>query len=204
MIGLGKLCKEHDLWLISDEVYSKIYFEDAPTSAFVLKDILDRVVCISSLSKSHAMTGWRIGWVAGPPELIRHISNLLLGMIYGVPMFIQDAAVVALQHNNEADIMRDEYHKRRDLFCDAIDALPLVSCLRPPGGMFVMVDIRKTGLSSDEFARQLLDQEKLSFLAADAFGPSAKGHMRVSLTVSEEKLQDACNRLKRFLESIES
>ena len=204
MIGIGNLCKEHDLWLISDEVYSKIYFGEKPTSAFILSDILDRVVCISSLSKSHAMTGWRIGWVAGPEELIGHISNLLLGMIYGVPMFIQDAGVVALEHNNEADIMREEYRKRRALFCDAIDALPLVSCLRPAGGMFVMVNIRETGLSSTEFAKQFLKQEKVCFLAADAFGPSAKGHMRVSLTVSEDKLREACVRLERFLGTLQS
>lgn len=197
--AIAGLCKEHDLWLISDEVYLELYFDAEPTSALAFPDIADRVVVTSSLSKSHAMTGWRLGWIIAPEPLVKHLYNLLTAMIYGAPIFIQDAAVTAFEDQSIARNMRTIFKARRDAFCEKLNSLPLVSCKAPAGGMFAMLDIRKTGLSANEFARQFYDAQKVSLLSADAFGPSAKGHLRIGLTLNEDLLNEAANRLECFL-----
>ena len=116
MEAIASLCKEHDLWLISDEVYKEIYYDAVPVSASSL-DIPDRTVVVSSLSKSHAMTGWRLGWIIAPKPLCKHLNNLLSSMLFGAPMFIQDAAVTALEDKQITQTMRSIYKTRRDLFC---------------------------------------------------------------------------------------
>ena len=199
---IAQLCQTHDLWLISDEVYLDIYFEAAPTSALGFEQIADRAVVVSSLSKSHAMTGWRSGWIVAPESLVAHLYNLLNAMLYGAPTFIQDAAITALAQPQLVDTMREVYRARRDSFCKQVSTLPKVSALRPEGGMFVMLDVRETGLSAHDFATRFFEEEKVSLLAADAFGPSAKGYLRVGLTVDEVKLGEACRRLERFLKGL--
>ena len=201
--AVADLCKQHNLWLISDEVYLELYFDDKPTSALVFDDIQDRVIVTSSLSKSHAMTGWRLGWIVATEPLVKHLYNLLTAMIYGAPMFIQDAANAAFEDSSIVEEMRQIFKARRDLFVKQLQDLPLVSCRLPEGGMFAMLDVRETGLSASDFARQLYDAEKVSLLSADAFGPSAKGHLRVGLTLSEDKLNEAAKRLERFLKGLE-
>ena len=196
---IAELCQVHDLWLISDEVYLDIYFDNGPTSALAFESIADRAVVVSSLSKSHAMTGWRSGWIVAPQPLVGHLYNLLNAMLYGAPMFIQDASVTALEHPHLVNNMREIYRARRDSFCQQLNPLPNVSAVKPEGGMFVMLDVRETGLSANDFATCFFEEEKVSMLAADAFGPSAKGYLRVGLTVDEAKLSKACRRLKRFL-----
>lgn len=199
---VAELCLEHDLWLISDEVYQDIYYDQPPCSALSLKQIQDRTLLCSSLSKSHAMSGWRLGWVIVPDELEEAMYNLLSSMLYGAPMFIQDAAITALEQLDWVVELREIFKSRRDLFCQALDELSLLSYLKPQGGMFVMLDVRKTGLSAPEFARRFYQEEKVSLLSADAFGPSAKGYLRLSLTVSETKLKEVAKRLARFLEHL--
>jgi len=197
--AIAELCKQHDLWLLSDEVYLELYFNEQPTSALLFSDIADRVVVTSSLSKSHAMTGWRLGWIVAPDALVKHLYNLLTAMIYGAPMFIQDAAIAAFEDPAIVTEMRAIFKRRRDVFCEQLNALPLLSCLVPDGGMFVMLDVRKTSLSAGEFARRFYDAEKVSLLSADALGPSAKGYLRVGLVLNEEKLSEVTKRLERFL-----
>lgn len=197
--AIARLCQDHDLWLISDEVYLELYYEHAPTSALTYEEIKDRVVVVSSLSKSHAMTGWRLGWIVGSEALINHLYNLLSAMLYGAPMFIQDAALAAFENPEIASNMRTIFKKRRDSFCSQLERLPLINCLRPEGGMFVMLDVRQTGLGGNEFAREFFEAEKVSLLSADAFGESAKGFLRVGLTLEEDKLTEVARRLERFL-----
>lgn len=199
---MAELCQVHDLWLVSDEVYLDIYFDNAPTSALAFESISDRAVVVSSLSKSHAMTGWRSGWIVAPEPLVAHLYNLLNAMLYGAPTFIQDAAVTALEQPHLVNNMREIYKVRRDSFCKQLNALPKISAVKPEGGMFVMLDVRETGLSANDFATRFFDEEKVSMLAADAFGPSAKGYLRVGLTVDEAKISEVCLRLERFLRSL--
>jgi arginine:pyruvate transaminase len=201
--SIAHLCQEHNLWLISDEVYKDIYYDALPTTALALSDIQDRTAVVSSLSKSHAMTGWRLGWVIAPKELCGHLNNLLSSMLFGAPMFIQDAAVTAIKDQDITATMRGIYRKRRDTFCQHLSRVKNVNVHIPSGGMFLMVDVRPTKLSTQDFATRLYEQEKVSVLAADSFGPNAVGHVRISLTVPDDKLEEAATRIERFVNSLE-
>ncbi|WP_409260847.1 pyridoxal phosphate-dependent aminotransferase [Pseudomonas putida] len=194
--ALAELCIGHDLWLISDEVYSELLFEGEHISPASLPGMAERTATLNSLSKSHAMTGWRVGWVVGSPALSGHLENLALCMLYGSPDFIQDAAVAALEQPlPELDGMREAYRRRRDLVCARLADCPGLRALKPDGGMFVMVDIRETGLSAQAFANRLLDLHGVSVLAGEAFGPSAAGHIRLGLVLDTQALGEACRRI---------
>ncbi|WPP02086.1 pyridoxal phosphate-dependent aminotransferase [Pseudomonas sp. HR96] len=194
--GLAELCVAHDLWLISDEVYSELLFEGRHISPASLPGMAERTATINSLSKSHAMTGWRVGWVIGSRELAAHLSHLALCMLYGLPGFIQDAAEVALRNElTQVAQMREIYRERRDRVCAALQDCPGARALKPDGGMFVMVDIRATGLSAQAFADRLLDEQGVSVLAGEAFGPSAAGHIRLGLVLDADLLEEACRRI---------
>ncbi|MFK8332298.1 pyridoxal phosphate-dependent aminotransferase [Pseudomonas sp. BJa5] len=195
---LARLCIEHDLWLISDEVYSELLYEGEHFSPASLPGMAERTATINSLSKSHAMSGWRVGWVIGPQALGDHLSNLALCMLYGLPDFVQDAAQLALEQDlPEVRQMRQTYRERRDRVCASLAHCPGVRVHKPDGGMFVMIDIRETGLGAQAFAERLLEEHGVSVLAGDAFGPSAAGHLRFGLVLDSERLVEACRRIAR-------
>ncbi|AKA24171.1 pyridoxal phosphate-dependent aminotransferase [Pseudomonas chlororaphis] len=201
--ALARLCVEHDLWLISDEVYSDLLFDGEHVSPGSLPGMAERTATINSLSKSHAMTGWRVGWVVAPQALAGHLSNLALCMLYGLPDFVQNAAVVALDAElPELSRMREEYRQRRDLVCDTLGQCAGLKPVRPDGGMFVMVDVRETGLGAQQFAERLLEEHGVSVLAGEAFGPSAAGHIRIGLVVDQQRLADACRRIVRCTQDL--
>ena len=155
-----------------------------------------RTLTINSLSKSHAMSGWRVGWVISSPALAEHLTHLALCMLYGLPDFIQDAAELAVTAQlPQVAEMREAYRRRRDCVCAALEGCAGVRALKPDGGMFVMIDIRQTGLSAQAFADRLLDEQAVSVLAGEAFGPSAAGHIRLGLVVPEAQLLEACRRI---------
>ncbi|SDL50376.1 arginine:pyruvate transaminase [Modicisalibacter muralis] len=196
---IAGLCVEHDLWVMSDEVYAELTFDGEHVCPATLPGMAERTAVINSLSKSHAMTGWRLGWVIGPQTLIQHLSRLSLCMLYGSPEFIQDAACTAFEVPlRELEIMRETYRERRDSVCDALADSEVVSVLTPAAGMFVMVDIRRTGLSAQAFADRLLDEHAVSVLAGEAFGPSAAGFIRLGLTVDSKQLRSACQKIERY------
>ncbi|HEX6012369.1 MAG TPA: aminotransferase class I/II-fold pyridoxal phosphate-dependent enzyme, partial [Geminicoccaceae bacterium] len=197
--AVADLCRRHDLWLISDEVYASLLYEGEHMAPATLPGMAERTVTVSSLSKSLAMTGWRVGWLVGTPELARHVANLALCMLYGLSAFVQDAAIAALTGElvEVADV-RERLRRRRDAVCRRLAGLPNLACGRPQGGMFVMVDVRRTGLGADAFARRLLAEELVLVLAGDAFGGAAAGHVRLSLTAPDERLAEACDRIGRF------
>lgn len=193
---LASLCVRHDLWLISDEVYSDLLYEGEHISPASLPGMAERTATINSLSKSHAMSGWRVGWVIGPKPLNDHLEHLSMCMLFGIPDFIQNAAQLALDEDlPEVAVMREEYRQRRDLVCASLNDCPGIRTIRPDGGMFVMVDVRQTGLCAQSFAERLLEGYGVSVLAGEAFGPSAAGHIRLGLVVDQLKLADACERI---------
>ncbi|EJN25435.1 aspartate/tyrosine/aromatic aminotransferase [Pseudomonas sp. GM79] len=194
--ALAALCVRHDLWLISDEVYSDLLFEGEHISPASLPGMAERTATINSLSKSHAMTGWRVGWMIGPKPLAEHLMHLSLCMLFGLPDFVQKAAQVALDRDlPEVALMREEYRQRRDLVCTRLSDCPGIRPIKPDGGMFVMVDVRQTGLGAQDFAERLLEGYGVSVLAGEAFGPSAAGHIRIGLVVDQARLADACQRI---------
>ncbi|MSP82653.1 MAG: aminotransferase class I/II-fold pyridoxal phosphate-dependent enzyme [Alphaproteobacteria bacterium] len=199
LAAVGAICRRHDLWLISDEVYATITFAAPHISPATLPEIADRTIVVESLSKSHAMCGWRVGWIVAPGELPHHLYNLGLAMHYGLPSFIQTAAIDAVRSEDAAAAaMRETYRTRRDLVADRVRNLPLLDCVVPEGAMYVMVDVRGTGLASETFARRLLDEADVAVLPADGFGPSGAGYVRWSLTVPTPRLEMALDRLGGF------
>ncbi|MGC5703304.1 aminotransferase class I/II-fold pyridoxal phosphate-dependent enzyme [Pseudomonas sp. NFXW11] len=196
--ALARLCLAHDLWLISDEVYSDLLYQGQHLSPASLPRMGERTATINSLSKSHAMSGWRVGWVIAPTVLAGHLSNLALCMLYGLPDFVQNAAVVALEGDlPELAQMHQEYRLRRDLVCAMLGECPGLTPICPDGGMFVMVDVRATGLDAQSFADCLLERHGVSVLAGEAFGPSVAGYIRIGLVLDRPRLADACRRIAR-------
>jgi arginine:pyruvate transaminase len=197
---IAALACEHDLWVVADEVYGALTFDTEHISIASLDGMAARTVTVSSLSKSHAMAGLRIGWVIAPAELIRHIGNLLLCMLYGGPGANQEAACLALdQYDTITRDIRATYLRRRDLVHGLLAAVPGLSCPSPQAGMFMMVDVRGTGLSSNDFAWGLLRQGGVSVLDAQAFGPSARGFVRLGLVVDDTRLREACQRIAAYV-----
>lgn len=194
--AIADICQRHDLWLVSDEVYSTVTFGEAHFSPCALDNMAERTITINSLSKSHAMTGWRLGWLVGPKELAEHLGNLALCMLFGCPAFIQEAAKVALSAPlPELETMRSTYLRRRDTLYALLKAIDGIDCHLPDGGMFLMLDIRSTGLNSQQFSDLLLDNYAVAALPGSAFGPSGEGHVRLSLGVSEDELVKAAARI---------
>jgi arginine:pyruvate transaminase len=200
---IARLAEQHDLWVIADEVYTHFVFEGEFHHIASLPGMAERAVTIGSMSKSYAMSGWRVGWVIAPLELIANLEKLTLCMLYGLPGFIQQAAAHALQHcAPDLQHMRETYRQRRDYLFDAFSAMPGLQPLMPEAGMFMMVNVLGTGLSSPEFVKALYAATGVSVLDATAFGASAEGYVRVSYTVNEAELRDACGRIKSFVEEL--
>ena len=203
--AVADVARRHDLWVISDEVYGQITYDREHLSIATLPGMAERTVILNSLSKSHAMTGWRVGWVVAPPTLIGHLDNLLLCMLYGLPGFIQEAALKALELDDEiVGQARELYRRRRDLVLAGLGQVAELDCRTPEAGMFMLVDVRRTGLSSMDFAWQLFRQTGVSVLDAQAFGASAEGFVRISFTVADDDLKEACKRIAGFVESLSS
>ena len=197
---LAKFCYEKSIWLVCDEVYSMFTYENPHISLRSAAQYLDNIVVIDGLSKSHAMSGWRMGWAVAPAELTTHLGRFAAMSMFGCPQFIQDAAAFAL--NNDEYYVRDmcaRYQKRRDLVCSRLDKIPRLEYLRPESGMFVMVDVSDLYVDDKIFAEKLLDAERVSVLPGSAFGSSTGGHVRVSLVQPEEVLAEGCRRLERFV-----
>ncbi|WP_368508630.1 pyridoxal phosphate-dependent aminotransferase [Bradyrhizobium lupini] len=203
LLAIAGLCRNQNLWLVSDEVYGELIYEGQHVSPSMLPGMAERTITISSLSKSHAMAGWRLGWMIGPQELVRHAGNVALCSTYGVPTFLQDAGVAALeQFPNGLPELRAAYRRRRDQLCEWMETVPLVSFHRPEGGMFIMLDARATGLSAYDFAKGLVLQEGVAILPADSFGESAAGHLRISLGATDAEMEEAAMRLSRYAKQI--
>ncbi|WP_341319032.1 aminotransferase class I/II-fold pyridoxal phosphate-dependent enzyme [Paraburkholderia sp. IMGN_8] len=200
---IALLACKHDLWVLSDEVYAELTFEREHVSVAALPGMAERTVTLGSLSKSHAMAGWRVGWAVGPAVLIEHMGRLALAMLYGLPGFIQQAALTALQ--NKAPIvaeMREIYRRRRDVVFERLHRVPGLRCLLPEAGMFMMVDVSGTGLDTVDFTWQLFHAQGVSVLDASAFGETADGFVRLGFVVDEARLVDACERIAAFVRGL--
>jgi len=197
--GIASLCRQRDLWLLSDEVYEDLAFARPHISPWSLPQMAERTIVVSSLSKSHAMAGFRFGWVIGPTALSRHLFDLLLCMYFGGPAFIQDGALAALGSElPEVSALREAYRHRALRLSHLLAEAPNCRVIPPEGGMFVLFDVRGTGLGSEDFARALLSREDVALLPCDGFGPSAVGHLRIALTAPEPRLEEAGRRIVRF------
>jgi len=201
---IGALCREHDLWIVSDEVYATLtYGNTVFVSPFDDEELEERTIVVSSVSKSHAMPGFRCGWIAASEEFCDRVLPLSETILFGSQPFLEDAAAFALQnHFPEVDAMKVSYEERAKALISGLNGAKTVSARMPEGGMFVMVDIRKTGLSGDQFARRLLAEEAVVTMPGESFGTGGAGHLRVALTVDEGQIAEAAKRIKRLAERI--
>jgi len=198
--GLAEVCRKHDLWLLSDEVYWTLGGGEH-LSPRALPGMAERTLVINSMSKSHGMTGWRIGWLTGPQELIGQLISLNLVTTYGLPDFVSRAAAEALENGYGVKDIAERYAARRTVFLDAVRGLNNVAVRGSAGGMYVMLDISEIEPDCEKFAFGLLEAENVAVMPGLSFGESAAGHIRISLCQPEETLKEAAQRLRRFAAS---
>ena len=201
LAAIGQLAEQHDLWLISDEVYAGL----APGGHIpgLAAQMPERVITLGSLSKSHAMTGWRTGWLVGPPQLAIHAESLVMCMLFGLPGFIQEAVVTALSIAPEAERrIRDYCEVRRARMVAGLAGTPRIRTVVPEAGMFMLLDVRETGLTGYEFMRALYASQRVSVLDGAAFGRETAGFVRVCFATDEVSLDSGCERIRRFCEQL--
>ncbi|TXS95240.1 pyridoxal phosphate-dependent aminotransferase [Parahaliea maris] len=197
---LAAFCRERNIWLVCDEVYSMITFDGPHVSLRRAAAQLDNVVVIDGLSKSHAMTGWRLGWTVSSRLLADRLLDFTSSTIFGCCQFVQDAAAFALTNDEEyIQGVREEYRVRRDYVCQRVTAIAGLSCDVPPAGMFVMIDVGELGVDGEQFADQLLAAEGVSVLPGIGFGENCRWHVRVSLAQPISVLRPAFDRIARFV-----
>ena len=198
LAAIGELARRHSLWVVADEVYAGLAPGGrVPSLAATLPE---QVVTISSLSKSHSMPGWRAGWLVGPRQLVVHAEAMAQCMLFGLPGFIQEAAVTALSVSDTAESrIRDYCAARRDFLVAGLSGIHGLKCFVPDAGMFCLVDVRGTGLSGYDFMSELYRTERVSVLDGGAFGRETSGFVRVCFATDEELLRQAIIRIRRFV-----
>lgn len=193
---------DRGVWLISDEVYSLLTFNEPHVSLLKCAADLSNVVVVDGLSKSHAMSGWRIGWVATNTDLAAAVTRYSGAALFGCSQFVQDAASYALRTNGPyVDQMCELYRERRDYVVQRVAELPGVDCVVPKAGMFVMLDFRHVSNDVSALVRRLLDEKGISFVPGIGFGPSAQHFARASLTHRVDVLGEAMDRLTEGLKA---
>ena len=197
--GIARIAEAEDLWLIADEVYDTQVWVGRHVPLASLLGVAHRVLTVGSLSKSHAMTGSRLGWVAGPEAVIARLVSLATHTTYGVPGFIQEAGLYALGQGAEAEAaIAAPFLRRRQMVLTRVAAQNRVRVIPPDGAMYVMLDIRATGLSGTGFAERLLEETGVAVMPGESFGAAAAGHLRVALTLPDARFAEAVDRLIDF------
>ena len=201
--AIAALAVKHDLWVISDELYDSQVHDGDHISLRDLPGMADRTIVIGSMPKAYAMTGSRVGWVIAPTTAAACIIDQAGATTYGLPGFIQQAAIFAL---NECQHLESEiatrYRRRRDICLDALQGTQKLSIIPPDGGMYVMLNVRATGMTGLEFGHRLLADEKISVMPGESFGEAAAGHIRVAMTVADDALGDAVGRIAALADRI--
>ena len=198
---IAKAAVDHDLWIISDEVYDTQVWAGEHISPRALPGMADRVLVVGSMSKSHAMTGSRVGWVVGPKQVISQIIGLSNTTTYGVPGYIQEAAEFALGTDLEVEVGAP-FERRRLLAREILAGQNILGLLPSDGAMYLMLDVRQTGLSGEDFANQLLDARHIAVMPGESFGAAAAGHVRVAMTVDDNAFGAALRDIVTFAREI--
>lgn len=193
---------EHDLFVISDEIYSELTYSGTHASIGAFPGMKDRTIVINGFSKSYAMTGWRLGYACGPKVILDQILKIHQFAIMCAPTTSQYAAIEALRHG-DADVekMRNEYDRRRRFLLNAFQEMG-IECFEPFGAFYMFPSIKKFGMSSDEFATRLLKEEKIAVVPGTAFGDCGEGFLRISYAYSIEDLKAALERIESFIKKL--
>ncbi|MCH7800151.1 MAG: pyridoxal phosphate-dependent aminotransferase [Chloroflexi bacterium] len=199
---LANLAKEHDLTVLSDEIYSRFLYEGEHHSVTSFPDMRERSIILDGFSKAYAMTGWRIGYGVMPLEIVEPISKLVTNSVSCTASFTQMAALEALNGSQDAsNEMVAEFKKRRDIIVAGLNDISGIRCAMPPGAFYVFPNIEGTGMTSQRFANELLTEAGVACLAGESFGVYGRGYARFSFANSVENIELALDRIKKFVES---
>ncbi len=199
---LADVVVENDLLVISDEVYGQLTYSGRHISFAQLEGMQDRTVVLNGLSKSHAMTGWRIGFAAGNSAIVSAMTKIHQYTMLCAPVMAQVAALEALQNGEEGMLaMKHEYDLRRRLFVSGLNRIGL-DCFEPQGAFYAFPSVKETGLTSEAFAEQLLKKHKVAIVPGNVFGQSGEGFLRCSYATSREELIEALDRMETFLKGL--
>ncbi|MBI2171014.1 MAG: pyridoxal phosphate-dependent aminotransferase [Chloroflexi bacterium] len=202
--AIAVMIRRHpNLYVLTDEVYKDILYEGSHYSIASLPGMRDRTIILDGLSKSYAMTGWRLGYSVFPEALTDHIVRLAVNSVSCATAFSQRAIIDALEGPQESvAAMKDEFQRRRQVIVEGLRSIPGISCPMPEGAFYAFANVAKTGLSSDEFERRALNEAGVALLSGKSFGRYGAGYVRFSYANSVENLQKAVGRLKSFVEGI--
>ncbi len=200
--SIAKVIEKHDLFVISDEIYAELTYKGHHTSIANIPGMQERTILINGFSKAYAMTGWRLGYVCGPEEIIAQMLKIHQYAIMCAPTTSQYAAVEALRAGDgDIEVMRSSYDQRRRYLLNAFKELG-IDCFEPFGAFYVFPCIKEFGMTSDEFATKLLMEEKLAVVPGTAFGACGEGYLRISYAYSLENLKIAMERIERFIRKL--
>lgn len=195
---LAKYLQNQEIFVVSDEIYSELNYDQEHVSIAQFPGMKEKTIVINGLSKSHAMTGWRIGFVFGPAYLMKHILKVHQYNVSCASSISQQAALAALKNGLEDPIkMKEEYKERRDYVLERLNRMGL-SAVKPAGAFYIFPSIKASGLTSNAFAVKLLEEEKLAVVPGDAFSSYGEGYIRLSYAYSMEQLKVALDRLESF------
>ena len=202
--AIAKIIEEKDIYVLSDEIYAELTYNGKHVSIASLPGMKERTILINGFSKAYAMTGWRLGYAAGPKEIIEQMTKIHQFAIMCAPTTSQYAAVEALK-NGDADVaeMREAYNERRRFLMHAFKEMGL-KCFEPFGAFYVFPSIKEFGMTSDEFATRFLQEEKVAVVPGTAFGQCGEGFLRISYAYSIDNLKIALDRMKVFIERLRS
>ncbi len=196
---IANVARQHDLLVISDEIYERLVYDAEHICFATLPDMYERTILLSGMSKSFAMTGWRIGYVAAPRPLMEAMRKLHQYLIMSAPTMGQVAALQALLHGeNDVQTMRSAYDQRRRIIVDGFNDMGL-TCFEPRGAFYAFPNIQITGLTDEEFCETLLREEQVAVVPGSAFGSSGAGFVRASYTNSLENIETALDRMRHFM-----
>lgn len=202
---IAQVALEHNLWVLSDEIYSQLYYGNPPRSIASVPGMMERTIILDGFSKTYSMTGWRLGYGVFPEPLVRPVTNMIINSHTCVPLFIQDAGVAALQGpQNRVSEMRDEYKSRRDLVVQTLNEIPGLECTTPEGAFYAFPEI--SGLrvaSAREFTNRLLEAG-VAVLPGTDFGEHGEGHFRISYATAREKLIEGLERIRGAAKQLRS
>lgn len=198
---IADVVNEHDLLVISDEVYGRLTYEGTHTCFASLNGMKERTILLNGFSKAYAMTGWRLGYAAGNKEILEAMMKIHQYVMMCAPITAQMAAIEALRCDEEVERMVSEYNRRRRVMVDELNNLGL-ACFEPKGAFYAFPSIQITGLTSAEFAKRLLFDEKVVVIPGSVFGACGEGFVRCAYTVSQYELKEALKRIERFLETM--
>lgn len=202
--AIVQVVKEHDLFVISDEIYSELTYVDKHVSIASFPGMKERTVLINGFSKAYAMTGWRLGYACAPETILKQMLKIHQFAIMCAPTNSQYAAIEGLRHcEDEVQQMRNAYNQRRRYLVNEFAKMKL-ECFEPFGAFYIFPSIKEFGMTSEEFAMRFLEEEKVAVVPGSAFGESGEGFLRVSYAYSLEDLKEAIGRLSRFVERLRS